>query len=89
MPIDDAPHGGIIDCIIAVNDSISKADDLRQLIDVCGNSGVHPKQTIERFAYDLEFPLNRTAELTVRLVIRKGAILTPGTDAACGLADIK
>lgn len=89
MLFNDTPNGGIIHGIIAVNDPVAKSDDARQFGNPGRDAGIFITQAIQGFADDLEFVLDRAAELPVGKVFVVGPSGAPLLDGVARVEHVK
>lgn len=88
---DHAPDDAMVDVGIAVDQHVAEGDDARELGDRCSGDGVDAAQRGERFADDLELPLDGAAQQIIRLqrrlrALQRGLRFEPGVRRRVELA---
>jgi hypothetical protein len=65
-----APYQRMVHQVVAVDQDVSKGDDLRVLRDALGTSRVHLGQPLDRLADDLEVAFHALAQQALGAVLR-------------------
>ena len=89
MTLDDAPDGGVVNGVVAVDDAVAKVHDAAKTCNAGGCRVVGLRQPVQGFADDFKFTLDGPAELAISLVFGKAAPLAPRADASAGYEHIK
>ena len=89
MTLDDAPNGGFVNCVVAVDDTVAKTHDSVKTFDAGRSRGVGLRQPVQGLTDNFTFTLDGPAELAISLVFGKAASLAPLPDAPAGYEHIK
>lgn len=89
MTLNDTPDGGVVNGVVAMDDTVTKTHDTVEICNTGGCRGVDLRQPVQCFADNFKFTLDGPTELAIFFVFGKATPLAPFADASAGYEHIK
>jgi len=86
--LDNAPDNRVLQRVLAMDDHVSEANDLRKIAEFGGGCGIDADQSAHRLADDDEVSLNGIAKEFVVLVFREILAARPTQYSFRGIEDV-